>query len=43
MTRVNIKIDRETKTMLDERKRDGETWDECLTRLVQLDRAVFDA
>jgi len=43
MTRVNIKIDSETKAMLDERKRDGETWDECLTRLVQLDQAIFQS
>jgi hypothetical protein len=40
MTRVNLKINEETKTELDECKQDGETWDECLRRLAQLDRAT---
>jgi len=38
--RTNIKVYGETKVRLDAVKRDGETWDECLTRLVQLDRAT---
>lgn len=40
MSRANLKIDRETKAALDECKRDGETWDECLQRLVQIDRST---
>lgn len=40
MSRTNLKIDRETKAMLDECKRPGETWDECLQRLAQLDKAT---
>jgi len=38
--RANLKIDPATKEQLDECKRDGETWDECLQRLAQLDRAT---
>lgn len=37
MTRTNLKLSRETKRQLDDVKRDGETWDECLKRLVQLE------
>jgi hypothetical protein len=40
MTRTNLKLSRETKRQLDSVKRDGETWDECLQRLVQLHRAT---
>lgn len=40
MGRVNIKTSKETKEILDECKRDGETWDDCLRRLAQLDRAT---
>lgn len=40
MSRTNLKVDTETKATLDECKRDGETWDECLRRLAQLDRAT---
>lgn len=40
MTRSNLKIDTETKAALDSVKRDGETWDDCLIRLVQLYRAT---
>jgi len=40
MGRQNIKVSGKTKTMLDESKRDNETWDDCLQRLVQLDRAT---
>lgn len=40
MSRTNLKISQKTKEALDEVKRDGETWDECLMRLVQLDRAT---
>ncbi len=39
MSRVNLKISKETKRQLDQVKRD-ETWDECLRRLAQLDRAT---
>lgn len=40
MARTNIKVSRETKRALDDAKREGETWDECLRRLVQLDQAT---
>lgn len=40
MTRANLKISAETKAELDDVKRDGETWDDCLRRLAQLDRAT---
>ncbi len=40
MSRTNLKVSRETKRALDETKREGETWDECLMRLVQLERAT---
>jgi hypothetical protein len=40
MSRTNLKIDRETKRTLDDVKRQNETWDECLRRLAQLDRAT---
>jgi len=38
--RVNLKMGSNTKVELDKCKRDGETWDECLRRLAQLDRAT---
>jgi len=40
MGRQNIKVSEKTKTMLDDSKRDNETWDDCLQRLAQLDRAT---
>jgi hypothetical protein len=40
MGRQNIKVSEETKDMLDDSKRDNETWDDCLQRLAQLDRAT---
>ena len=40
MGRQNIKVAEETKDMLDDSKRDNETWDDCLQRLAQLDRAT---
>jgi cell division protein FtsL len=40
MSRANLKINQETKDMLDDVKQDGETWDDCLQRLVQLERAT---
>jgi Arc/MetJ family transcription regulator len=40
VSRRNIKIDATTKRALDEVKRDAETWDDCLRRLVELDRAT---
>lgn len=40
MARQNIKMSEKTKDMLDESKRDNETWDDCLQRLAQLDRAT---
>jgi hypothetical protein len=40
MTRAQIKMDRETKALLDDCKQDGETWDDTLRRLAQLDRAT---
>jgi hypothetical protein len=38
--RTNLKCSEETKRQLDSVKRAGETWDECLQRLVQLHRAT---
>jgi len=35
MGRANIKCDIETRDRLDELKRDGETWDDLLTRLAE--------
>lgn len=40
MTRVNIKVNEETRGLVKEAKRPDETWDECLRRLAQLDRAT---
>ena len=40
MGRQNIKVSEDTKDMLDDSKRDNETWDDCLQRLAQLDRAT---
>lgn len=40
MTRVNLKVGKETKAELDSVKREDETWDECLQRLAQLERAT---
>ena len=40
MTRANLKLSQETKFALDEVKRDGETWDDCLQRLVELHRVA---
>lgn len=37
--RANIKVSNATKAALDSVKKDSETWDECLTRLVALERA----
>lgn len=39
MSRANIKVDAETREIVREVKRD-ETWDECLRRLAQLDKAT---
>lgn len=38
--RVNLKVASQTKDVLDIAKRDDETWDDCLQRLAQLDRAT---
>jgi len=40
MGRKNIKVSEKTKTMLNDSKRDTETWDDCLQRLAQLDRVT---
>jgi hypothetical protein len=40
MPRTSIKCDANTRTLLREVKRDGETWDECLRRLGQLAKAT---
>ena len=40
MSRATLKIHGDTKEVLDECKRSGETWDECLQRLAQLERAT---
>lgn len=40
MSRTNLKLSQDTKNALDEVKKDDETWDECLMRLVQLERAT---
>jgi len=43
MTRVNIKADPETRDRLRALKRDGETWDELLTRLAEYGELVDHA
>jgi len=40
MTRTSIKCTADTRALLREVKRDGETWDECLQRLGQLAKAT---
>jgi predicted CopG family antitoxin len=40
VTRKTLKIHPETYEALEDAKRDDETWDECLSRLAQLDRAT---
>lgn len=40
MSRTNIKVQRDTKAALDDVKQDRETWDECLLRLAQLEKAT---
>lgn len=40
MSRANLKVSPETKSNLDEIKKESETWDECIMRLVQLERAT---
>jgi len=40
MPRTSIKCDADTRALLREVKRDGETWDECLQRLGQLAKAT---
>ena len=40
MPRTSIKCTADTRALLREVKRDGETWDECLRRLGQLAKAT---
>jgi hypothetical protein len=40
MSRANLKLSMETKKQLDEIKKESETWDECLQRLIKLERAT---
>ena len=40
MSRANLKCERETKQRLDDLKRDGETWDDLLTRLAEYGELV---
>jgi len=40
MPRTSIKCAAETRAELQQIKREGETWDECLRRLAQLARAT---
>jgi len=40
MPRTSIKCTADTRALLREVKRDGETWDECLQRLGQLAKAT---
>lgn len=40
MSRKDIRVSAETKQLAKEVKRDDETWDDCIRRLVQLDKAT---
>jgi hypothetical protein len=40
MARTSIKCSAETRALLAEAKGENETWDECLRRLAQLDKAT---
>lgn len=43
MRRKTLKVDPETKTRLEQEKRDGETWDGCLKRLAERDGRLSDS